>query len=219
MASQAEQDYIKTILELEQAGERAATSVLAGRLDVAPASVTSMLEHLAAKGLIVYTPYHGAQLTATGRALGLETIRHHRLIELYLQQALGFSWDEVHSEADRLEHAISERVEERMAQALGDPAIDPHGDPIPRRDGQVPASSVQALAETPAGSTVTVSRVTAQQPDILRYLASIGIVLGATVHVLEQAPFDGPVTVQVGKERRALSAELARGIYVDSAAA
>ncbi|MDW8396234.1 MAG: metal-dependent transcriptional regulator, partial [Anaerolineae bacterium] len=136
--SESMQDYLKVILELIQSNQRATTNALAARLNVTPASVTGMLKRLAELNLVEYEPYQGAELTPAGRRVALEVVRHHRLLELYLIEAMGYRWDEVHAEAERLEHAISQEFAERMARILGDPKVDPHGDPIPTREGEMP---------------------------------------------------------------------------------
>lgn len=214
MASEAIEDYVKVIYELSEAGDRATTTALARRLAVAPASVTNMLERLRAMSLVDYRPYRGAQLTEQGRTLALETLRHHRLLETYLQRVLGFSWDEVHCEAERLEHAISEHLEEHLAAALEDPAFDPHGDPIPTRAGELPELPTVPLATVGEGSRVQVRRVANQQPAVLRYLASLGIRPGMQLDVVGRAPFEGPLTLKVGRRTEALAHDLASSIYV-----
>lgn len=214
MPSAAVEHYIRAIFELEEVGERAATTNIAARLAVAPASVTNMLERLAGMRLVSYLPYRGAELTAAGRALALEAIRHHRLLELYLHEALGYSWDAVHAEADRLEHALSEDLEDRLAQSLRDPRFDPHGDPIPTKDGHVPQSDAVPLADLAIGAPGYVRRVLSQEAGVLRYLEALGLVLDAPIEVLDKAPFAGPVRVRLAGKDQAISLELARAIWV-----
>jgi DtxR family transcriptional regulator, Mn-dependent transcriptional regulator len=191
--TRAMEDYLKALFEL---GERdVKPRALAAEVGVSPASVTGMLQKLAELKLVTYRKYYGASLTDAGRDLALETLRHHRLLETYLARALGYAWHEVHDEAERLEHVISEDFEERVDALLGHPTHDPHGDPIPRRDGSVPDSRGQPLTAHEVGSRVVLRRITDQDPAVLTYLAVHGLVPGARVQVVERAPFDGPVTV------------------------
>lgn len=171
--SESVQDYLKAIFELHQATPRVTTNALAARLGVSAASVTGMLRRLAELGLVEYEPYQGVVLTGSGRRAALEVIRHHRLIELYLTQALGYSWDEVHAEAERLEHAVSQSFAERIAQLLGDPKVDPHGDPIPSREGEMPHTSQRTLAEAPSGAALSIQRVRDEDAEVLRRLAAL----------------------------------------------
>jgi DtxR family Mn-dependent transcriptional regulator len=200
----AVEDYLKAIYQLQGEGEegRASTSSLAERLGVARASVTGMLKKLAAwkPRLVEYARYRGVRLTPAGEKIALEVIRHHRLIESYLHEALDYSWDEVHREADRLEHVISEAFEDRIAAKLGHPETDPHGDPIPERDGSLPERDEIRLTQLPQGQAGAICRV-ADDPDLLRYLAELGLKLGAKIEVTEVSPLDGPVHVrQVGAQ-------------------
>ena len=191
--TRAMEDYLKALFELGEHDVK--PRALAAAVGVAPASVTGMLDKLASLRLVTYRKYHGASLTAAGRALALETLRHHRLLETYLAQALGYGWHEVHEEAERLEHVISEAFEERVDELLGRPTHDPHGDPIPRRDGSLPASPGGPLADLRPDARARITRITDQDPEVLAYLAEHGLVPGAEVRVVERAPFDGPVTV------------------------
>lgn len=201
MKSESEEDYLKAIYEAqcERHDARVTTTALAHTLRVSPASVTEMLQRLATpgRGLVRYERYHGVSLTDAGEKAALEVVRHHRLIESFLSAALGYSWDKVHAEAHRLEHAISEELEDRMASYLGDPKRDPHGAPIPERDGEVEALDDIRLTDLPTGKHARVRRVLDGDPDLLRYLAELGLVLGARLEVTEQLPFDGPRYVQV----------------------
>lgn len=191
--TRAMEDYLKALFEL---GERdVKPRDLAAAVGVSPASVTGMLGKLATLKLVDYRKYHGASLTAAGRAAALETLRHHRLLETYLAQALGYAWHEVHDEAERLEHAISSDFAERVDALLGRPTHDPHGDPIPRVDGTVPDSPGTPLTAFEPGARARVERITKQASEVLAYLAEHGLVPGAVVQVLQRAPFDGPVTV------------------------
>jgi DtxR family Mn-dependent transcriptional regulator len=201
MLSQSEQDYLKVIYEIqhEQGHEWVTTTGLAQRLGVSAASVTEMLKKLAAvdRDLVQYQRYHGARLSEAGERAALEVIRHHRLLESFLSQALGYTWDKVHGEAHRLEHAISEEMEDHIARYLGDPARDPHGSPIPQRDGAIEALNDVRLTDLPLGQSAYVCRVLDEDPALLRYLNELGLVLGARVEMTKRAPFDGPVYVRL----------------------
>lgn len=200
MPSEAVDDYLKAIFQIAGEHDRASTASLAGKLAVAPASVTGMLRKLseADPPLVEYQKHHGARLTSMGRSRALEVIRHHRLIELFLHTTLGYSWDEVHAEAEKLEHAISETLEDRISAALGDPEFDPHGHPIPRRDGSLPSRTDRGLAHLEAGTGAIVSRVSDQDSEMLLYLSKIGVKPGVRIQLVERGPFDGPLMIRVG---------------------
>ena len=202
--SESEENYLKAIYHLQQvsADGRVSTTALAEHLAIAPASVTGMVQKLASEtpALVDYVPRQGVAVNAVGEKVALEIIRHHRLIELYLHQALGYRWDEVHAEAERLEHVISEDFEDRVAELLGDPDYDPHGQPIPRKDGSVPELSGIPLTALEPGRPARVTRVSDDDADLLRYLSQLGLVPGVRLSVLERAPFGGPLHVQMGDE-------------------
>lgn len=212
--SPAIEDYLKAIYTLGRTQPQVTTSLLADHLGFKPASVTGMLKTIADLHLVRYTPYHGVELTAVGERIALEVVRHHRLIELYLVEALGYSWDEVHDEAERLEHHISERLEAAIAAHLGEPVFDPHGDPIPTREGAMPADDAARLADLTVGAQGTIARVRDQHPERLRYLADLGLVPGAAFEVVASAPFDGPISVRLDEVVHPLDRRLAREIYV-----
>lgn len=211
------EDYLKAIYLLQQQDGEVTTSLLGQQLGgFKPGSVTGMIKKLADMNLVTHTPYQGVCLTPAGERIALEVIRHHRLLELYLVEALGYSWDEVHEEADALEHYISEKLEARIAAHLGEPAFDPHGDPIPSIEGVLPTSDSIRLADVAVGDSGRVVRVQDQQDERLRYLASLGMVPGATVEVLERAPFDGPISVRVNQTTvQHLDQRLAQTILVE----
>lgn len=198
--SQSIEDYLKAVFELTRGEGRASTNALAEYLDIAPASVTGMLQKLAATEppLLEYQKHHGARLTRQGEKVALETIRHHRLLELFLHQILGYDWDEVHDEADRLEHVISEQFEERIAEALGDPRLDPHGDPIPRTDLSLPDSTGVLLSSLRPGQRARVVRVRDTAPELLRHLSEQGVVPQAKLTIIEYSGFDGNLRLKVG---------------------
>ena len=199
--SSAVEDYLKAIYEIqrEEGHDRVSTSALADKMNVARASVTGMLKKLSTwdPQLIHYERYRGVRLTPAGEKIALEIIRHHRLLELYLTEALGFSWDEVDSEADRLEHVISENLEKRIAAKLGDPKLDPHGAPIPDMEGNIPQLEETCLTELNVGRQACVSRVLDDDPAALRYLQEIDLHLGALVEVVERLPLSDIIDVRV----------------------
>jgi DtxR family Mn-dependent transcriptional regulator len=210
----AMQDYAKAIFTLEARGGAASTNDLAELLEVRPASVSGMLRKLSALGLVQHERYHGVRLTERGRRVALEVIRHHRLLELFLVESLGMSWDEVHAEAEVLEHALSEELEELIAAKLGDPTVDPHGDPIPSRELRLAETAAPVLAELEPGQSGRFVRVSDSDPEMLRYLGERGIVPGATLELVERQPFDGPLFVRVGDAVHVLGATLARAMRV-----
>ncbi len=213
--SEAVQDYAKAIYSLHRrTGKPVATSALAERLDVSPASASAMLKRLASLGLVTHQPYRGTELTAAGQRVALEVIRHHRLLELYLAEALGMPWDRVHAEAEVLEHAISPELSELIAEKLGHPTHDPHGDPIPSADGLIDEQDTVPLAEVEPGQSGVFTRISDSDPEMLRYLSERGIAPGDALEVLERQPFDGPLTVRFGSTEQALGGTLARMMRV-----
>ncbi len=211
---EAAEDCLKAVYELQTSGRPVATSALAARLGVAEPTVTAMIKRLARLSLLRHTPYRGVELTSVGERVALETLRHHRLLELYLVRALGLGWERVHAEAERLEHVLSDEVEDRIDAALGHPKTDPHGEPIPTREGQVEEPACERLADMEAGEVATVCRVPDDDPDLLCYLAGLGLVPEVRIQVLEKAPFRGPLTLQVGERRHVVGRELAGSIEV-----
>lgn len=214
MITQAIQDYLKVIYQIGTVGEDATTNAIAEKMKVTQPSVTGMIKKLAELNLITYAPYHGVELTEAGRKIALEIIRHHRLLELYLAKAMGYSWDRVHQEAEKLEHFISEEFEEKMALLLGEPASDPHGAPIPARDGSVEERSLTTLTSREAGQKVLIKQVNDKDPEKLKYLAEIGILPDVVLLVVEKAPFDGPVLVRVADREHYLGQGLTDIILV-----
>jgi DtxR family Mn-dependent transcriptional regulator len=212
------EDYLKVIYELTQEQERASTNDIAGRMNVTPASATGMIQKLAAEdpSLVDYQKHRGVMLTLEGEQIALEIIRHHRLLETFLHKKLGFSWDEVHEEADRLEHVISEELEERIAQVLNDPRVDPHGDPIPSREFQMPEQTGICLSSLQAGDQATIVRIIDENPDLLRYLASIGLALDSRVTITDISPFDGNTGLKIegAEDKYTLGPRVTGKIYV-----
>ena len=218
MPSESVQDYLKAIWKLEHDCP-ATTSALAAELGVTPASATAMVKKLAGLGLVEHERYRGVRLTPSGERAALEVIRHHRLLELYLMKALGLGLDEVHAEAERLEHYLSEDLESRIDAALGHPTHDPHGDPIPTAELELVADDSRWLTEVADGTQAVVSRVPDGDPELLRYLASLGIVPDQPIVLVGRAPFDGPVTIEIGGARHAIGLAVAEQIRVSGAAA
>jgi DtxR family Mn-dependent transcriptional regulator len=214
MISEAIQDYLKGIYHLEERDGSASTSALAAAMGVAAPSVTGMVKRLAALHLVDHTPYQGVALTPAGRKIALEVIRHHRLLELYLAETLGYSWDRVHEEAERLEHVISEELEEKIFEALGRPVRDPHGEPIPSRDGDVEVRELERLSDLEVGAGGIIGQVSETTPEILRYLGDRGLVPDTAVAVQEKAPFDGPITIRAGAATHVLGRQLASHIRI-----
>jgi DtxR family Mn-dependent transcriptional regulator len=200
--SQAVEDYVKAIYLLQEAGSAPTGQAVAKRLGVSQASVTSMVRRLDELGLATYRRYHAVELTQRGRLLALEVVRHHRLLELFLSETLGMSWDRIHAEAEVLEHHISEELEALICARLGNPQFDPHGHPIPALDGTVPEAATRPLAGLAAGACATIRLVHDDDPAVLRYLAEQGLVIGARVRVAASTPLAGTITVAVGEAQR-----------------
>jgi DtxR family Mn-dependent transcriptional regulator len=215
LTGQAE-DYLKAIYELEQKGTPAGTNDIAGRLGIAAASVSGMVQRLARLGLVRAERYRGARLTIAGRAAALQLIRRHRIIECYLVERLGFGWEDVHDEAERLEHAASDELITRMAEAIGNPTADPHGAPIPTASGEVDETRLPSIAELAEGEQATVVRMSDRDPAFLRYLDGLGIRPGATVQVVAKAPFGGPLTVLVGGAEHGVGTSAASQVFIRS---
>ncbi len=216
MLSEAVQDYLKTIYKLQEQGGVVSTSALAEAMEVTAASATGMVKKLAGLKLVRHNPYQGVVLSKAGQKMALEVIRHHRLLELYLAEALGYTWDKVHEEAERLEHAISEEFEEKIFEALGQPTRDPHGDPIPAKDGTIFAAEHDRLSDLEPGATGIIRQVSDSDAEMLRYLGTRGLVPDTVFEVLDKAPFNGPLTVKTGRASHVLGRELARYIWVEA---
>jgi DtxR family Mn-dependent transcriptional regulator len=213
------EDYLKAIYDLTVSQKRASTNQIADALDIKPASVTGMVKKLSLSEppLVNYQKHRGVALTPAGEKIALETIRHHRLLETFLHETLGFEWDTVHEEADRLEHVISEEFEERIAQALGNPTHDPHGDPIPTRDLIMPSQeSTTRLCDLCAGQQAVVQRVPDANPELLRYLGEQGIVPGACIEAVGYSPFDDNLSIRIQNQSDAivLGIRITRQIFV-----
>jgi DtxR family Mn-dependent transcriptional regulator len=212
--SQTAEDYLKEIYKLQSEEGRATTSALAERVGVAPPSATAMLKKLAELGLVEHERYRGVRLTTAGEKAAIEIIRHHRLLEQYLAETLGLRIDQVHAEADRLEHALSEELEARIDASLGYPTHDPHGDPIPDANLELPSAQRRVLADLGEGERATVSRVPDEDTELLRYLADLALVPGESVELVRRGPFGGPLTVLTRGSQHAIARELAEQIGV-----
>jgi DtxR family Mn-dependent transcriptional regulator len=206
------EDYLKAILLLEAKGQPALTSDIAEQLTLSAPSVSGMIKRLSDQDLIEHAPYKGVVLTSSGRRVALRMVRRHRIIEAYLVGFLGYTWDTVHDEAERLEHAVSEVLIERMATALGNPRFDPHGDPIPDQDGAMDELVYTPLAEIPTGETAEIRRVATSQAERLRYLEHSGLTPGTRVTVTEHQPFRGPITVSTEGHEQIIGHELAEQV-------
>ncbi|MDQ2890678.1 MAG: metal-dependent transcriptional regulator [Gemmatimonadota bacterium] len=222
MSSPSVEDYIKAIYKAHAENGNVATQELADRLGVSSPAVSKMLRRLSEMRLTSHTPYQGVKLTRAGEKMALEIIRHHRLIELYLVQAMGFSWDSVHEEAERLEHHISEEFEDRIDQLLGHPTTCPHGDPIPTRAGTIASTSnitlAQQIARQTSSARLIVRRVRDQDAELLRHLQTLGITPGIAIEFVTQEPFDGPLVLKIGGKIVRLTPHAAENVFVDPAA-
>lgn len=213
--SQSIEDYLKVIYKIQEQSPWVTTSALAERLGHAPSSITNMVQKLQKLGYLDYTPYYGFKLTEKGRRVALGILRHHRLLELFLVKILGYSWDRVHQEAERLEHAVSEEFVERVDRLLRHPRLDPHGDPIPTGEGRLREPSHPQLLECSAGDSAVVRRVSDASGDFLRYAAELGLVPEARVEILERAPFEGPIRIRVQGKEHFIGRDAAQRIFVE----
>ncbi len=216
--SRSTEDYLKAIYWLEVGGGTAQTSAIAEALDIAPPSVSGMVKRLSESGLLEHVPYRGVQLTWAGRRAALRMVRRHRILETYLTSKLGYDWDSVHEEAERLEHAVSDELIERMALALGNPRYDPHGAPIPTVDGKIEEPDLTTLTDVTVGATVELRMVSDKDSDLLRYIASLGLRPGVGFEVVARQPFRGPLTIRflgpVPKEQ-VIGYELANSLHCE----
>jgi len=211
-------DCLKVIYDMQERGQKVTTSAVRERLGVSDATVTMLFKDFAEAGWVEHTPYHGVHLTELGEQKAKEVIRHHRLLELYLARQLGYSWDRVHEEADKLEHVISEEFEDKVDALLGYPTVDPHGDPIPSKDGRIPPRKGYALTRLQDGQSGIILRVNDQDPEKLRYLGELGLYPDTRIEVVKRAPFGGPLSIRVGEGEQqveyALGEQLAEQIDV-----
>ena len=214
--SQAVQDYVKAIYKLQHEEEAVSTTSLAKKINATPGGATKMIKQLAELKLIHHTPYYGVRLTPAGEKVALEIIRHHRLLELYLHQALGYGWDEVDAEAEKLEHHISEDFEDRIDRLLKYPLHDPHGDPIPTREGTIAPLRGTPLSQSQPEERVIILRVRDGNPEALRYLARIGMKLGAKLEIKAREPFNGTLTLEVDGVPHSVAQDLAAQVFVEA---
>lgn len=214
--SKSVQDFLKAVYSLQQQTARVSTNALAEGLAVQAPSITDMAQRLVAAGLVDYERYKGVRLTSTGEALALKIIRRHRLIELYLMEELGYELQDVHEEAENLEHAVSDRFIEALATKMGDPGIDPHGDPIPAADGTIVPRDLHPLTEWPLRTLASVSQIKAESQEMLQHILDRGFKLQTEVEVLARDPFDGPVTTLVDGEQRVVGHQVAACILVEA---
>ncbi len=215
MSSSNVEDYLKTIYNLSADTDSASTSAIADALGVAAGSVTGMIKRLAEQGLVEHMPYYGARLTQTGEQQAIGLIRRHRILEMFLVQVLGYTWDRVHEEAERLEHAVSDELIDRMAQVLGFPSADPHGAPIPSAGEAFVDRRYPTLDKLDVGASAAVRRVRDEDPAALRYLAELQMTPGTEVTLTERGPFNGPLYVRVGDKQHIVSPELAQSVQVE----
>ena len=213
--TRAQQDYLKALYQLHGDQRPVPTRELAQRLGISSPSVSEMVTRLSSQGLVEHDRYRGQLLTREGRKVALELVRHHRLLEMFLVEILGYSWDEVHEEAERLEHVISERMEQRIFELLGRPQIDPHGHAIPTLQGKVRALSARPLSESRAGERVVVQGVSDEDAGKLRELDRRGLVPGTAVEILEVTDFEGPIEIRVNGRRSQVPLGLARAVFVE----
>ena len=214
MLSQSIEDYLKVIYEIQSTEGKVTTNSLSGKLGIAPASVTGMLKKLSAKKLVTHKKYQGVKLTDSGEKIALEVIRHHRLIELYLKEALGVPWDKVHEEAEKWEHVISEDIEDRMDEFLGHPTSDPHGSPIPDRNGKIIERKCSCLADLEPGHKAVIAEVSDHDPSMLRYLGKMGFYPETKITIDSVEPFNGPMKINIKNKVQILGRDVAKHITV-----
>ncbi|HEV2529911.1 MAG TPA: metal-dependent transcriptional regulator [Thermomicrobiales bacterium] len=210
----AMEDYLKAVYRLKSDGGAVTTQRLADELGISGPSVTNMVKRLDELKMVRHARYQGVELTDAGERVALEVLRHHRLLEVYLAESLGFPWDEVHAEAERLEHLVSDELERRIDRALGHPTFDPHGAPIPSSDGVMPTHSDRRLVDLDPGDVAVVEQVSDRDPEQLRYLATLGLRPGQRVELMERLPFEGPIRLRVGDDEHLIGAPLARIVFV-----
>jgi len=213
--TRSQQDYLKALYQLHGDQRPVPTRELAQRLGISSPSVSEMVTRLSSQGLVEHDRYRGQQLTREGRKVAVELVRHHRLLEMFLVQVLGYSWDEVHDEAERLEHVISERMEQRIFELLGRPELDPHGHAIPTLGGKVRSLSDRPLSECQAGEKVVVQGVSDEDPSRLRELERRGLVPGTRIEVVADSKFESPITVRINGRRASVPLGLARAVFVE----
>jgi DtxR family Mn-dependent transcriptional regulator len=214
MTEQATQDYLKTIYEIEDRGEKVSTNELAAHLGITAASVSGMLKKLAQRKLVAHVPYQGVKLTSQGKKIALGVLRQHRLLELFLSKTLGIPWDRVHQEAEQLEHVISKELENRIDAFLGYPKFDPHGSPIPSKSGKIPNINTVSLDRLSKGDCAVIAQVMDHDAKLLQYLDQKGLHPGIEIKVMDIDPFEGPFLLQIGTTKQSVALNAAKNIYV-----
>lgn len=212
--SQSKEDYLKNIYHINEEGKKANTGSLASILSVSPASVSEMVSKLSEQGWIENTPYHGFKLTKQGERISLNLIRKHRLLEVFLQQHLDYEWDEVHAEAERLEHVCSDMFINKLEEYLGFPKFDPHGDPIPDRSGKIAQTNYSLLSSMPAGKDYIIAKVNDISNEVLQYLKKIGVKLNSNISLTEKIDFDGSIEISIAGKKFLISKKMAEQIFV-----
>lgn len=216
MQSKSVEDFLKAVFAMQQQTERVSTNSLRDALNITAPSVTDMAQRLVAAGLVDYQKYRGVVLTEAGREIALKVIRRHRLIELYLVQELGYELREVHAEAERLEHAVSDHFVEAIARKLGDPELDPHGDPIPSAEGVIAEIELRPLSEMERGVEARIARLMTSDPQMLQHMLDRGLALNTRVKVVQRDPFDGPITVKIDGKQRVIGHQVAENVLVST---
>jgi len=214
MISEAVEDYLKQTFKLQSRNEKVSLSDLANNLNVSAPSVTQMVKKLEKSGSIKYTPYQGIVLTEKGKKIALEVIRHHRLLELFLSEIMGYPLEKVHAEAEKLEHFISEDFEDLLNERLGNPTVDPHGDPIPSKDGRLNKKLYLALLEAPLNTYLDIKRVSDKNPEVLKYIAKLGLLPDTKLSILRKEPFDGPLVIKTKNKEIPIGRNIAKTIFV-----
>lgn len=217
--SKSVEDFLKAVFTMQQQNERVSTNSLRDALNITAPSVTDMAQRLVAAGLVDYQKYRGVVLTDAGREIALKVIRRHRLIELYLVQELGYELREVHAEAERLEHAVSDHFVEALARKLGDPELDPHGDPIPSAEGVIAEIELRPLSEIERGVEARIARLTTSDPQMLQHMLDRGLALNTRIRVVGRDPFNGPLTVKVDGKQRVIGHQVAENVLVSTSGA
>ncbi len=215
MASEQIEDYLKNIYKIQVAEGKASTTSLSEKLQISPASVSEMIKKLADEGSLTHTPYKGVELTESGKRAALKIVRKHRLWEMFLVEVLHFGWDEIDEEAERFEHIMSEKMEDKIDEVLGHPSVDPHGDPIQTKSGTIKHAKSIALKEMDEGANVRVVRVNDEYPELLQYASSIGLSLNKKISVRQRMKFDNSLVVRIGGKENTVSAKLAENIFVE----
>jgi len=216
MPSISVENYLKNIYELSVTEEKVTTSLLADKLRIAPASVTGMVKKLSKKGFLRHIPYKGIEVTEKGKRSALKIIRKHRLWEMFLVEILHFPWDTIHEEAEEFEHIMSDKMENKIDEVLGFPTVDPHGAPIPRKDGTIKKMNFEPLGNVNEGSTVRVLSVNDEDPELLQYASSIGLSLNKRIFIKQKNKFDDSLVIRIGSKETVVSSKLAQNIFVES---